>query len=124
MSRELLEINEPADILAALLQYSFQDELSEKSYAEIEDAVVDTKGKTRLFVKQGKRDGLTRKKLVDFISNKRGIASGKIGDIQILDKFSFITLPFHEAETLLSYFKKHKRGTGPLITKAKKGRRK
>ncbi len=120
MSRELLEINEPVDILAALLQYSFQDELSEKTYAEIDDAVVDTKGTTRLFVKQGKKDGLTRRKLVDFIKVKCGIAGGKIGDIRILDKFSFITLPFHEAEILLSYFKKHKRGAGPLITKAKK----
>lgn len=119
MSRELLEHNEPEDILAALLQYSFQDELDAKSYAEIEDAVVDTKGKTRLFVTQGKQDTLTRKKLADFIKDKCGIASGKIRDIQILDKFSFVTLPFHEAEIVLTYFKKRKRGAGPFITKAK-----
>jgi len=64
MSRELLEKNEPDAMLAALLQYSFQDELNEKSYVEIDDsvAVVDTKGKTRLFVTQGRQDGLTRDK--------------------------------------------------------------
>lgn len=123
MSRELLEINEPEDILAAILQYSFQDELNEKSYTEIEDAVVDTKGKTRLFVRQGKQDGLTRKKLVDLIKNKCSIPSGKIRDIQILDKFSFVTLPFHEAEILLAYFKRRKRGPGLFITKAKKVQR-
>lgn len=123
MSRELLERNRPDDILAALLQYSFQDELSEKSYTEIEDATVDTKGKTRLFVTQGKQNGLTRGKLVDFINDKCSIASGKLRDIQILDKFSFVTLPFHEAETVLSFFKKRKRGSGPFITKAKKTRR-
>ncbi len=130
MSRELLKVNEPLDILAALLQHSFQDELSEKSYTEIDDAVVDTKGKTRLLVRQGKQDGLTRNKLIDFIKDKCGIAGGKIKDIHILDKFSFVTLPFNEAETLLSSFKnlknlkKNKKGAGPLITKAKKIRRK
>jgi len=123
MSRELLEENKSEDILAALLQYSFQDELNEKSYAKIEDAVVDTKGKTRLFVKQGKQDGLTRKKLVDFIKGKCDITNDKIRDIQIFDKFSFVTLPFHEAELLLSYFKKRKKGSGLFITKAKKSRK-
>ncbi|MFH0925511.1 MAG: DEAD/DEAH box helicase [bacterium] len=121
MSRELLETNKAEEILAALLQYSFQGELDEKSYAAIEDAIVDRKGKTRLFVTQGKQDGLTRNKLVDFIKDKCNIKSERIRDIQILDKFSFVTLPFHEAEMLLSYFKGRKRGHEPFITKAKKG---
>jgi len=121
MARELLENNEPDAMLAALLQYSFQDELNEKSYAEIEDAVVDTKGKTRLFVTQGKQEGLTRDKLVDFIRDKCGcgLSSAKIRDVQILDKFSFVTLPFHEAEILLTHFKNKKKGKGPFIKKAK-----
>ncbi len=122
MSRELLEMNEPEQILAALLQYTYQGELDEKSYTEIEDAVVDTKGKTRLFVKQGKKDGLTSKKLVDFIKEKCNIPNGKIKDIHILDKFSFVTLPFHEAEILLSYFKKRKKGKGLFMKKAEKKR--
>lgn len=124
MSRELLENNEPENILAALLQYSFLDELDEKSYVEIEEAVVDNKGKTRLFVTQGKKDGLTRNKLENFIKDKCGIKSGRIRDIHILEKFSFITLPFHEAEVILSYFKKGKKSSGPFITKAKKVRKK
>jgi ATP-dependent RNA helicase DeaD len=119
MSRELLEHNEPEDVMAALLQYSFRDELDEKSYTEIQDAIVDTKGKTRLFVTQGKQDGLSRKKLVDFIKDKCDISSDKIRDIQILEKFSFVTLPFHEAEVLLSFFKGRKKKAGPFITKAK-----
>jgi ATP-dependent RNA helicase DeaD len=122
MSRELLEANEAEAVLAALLEYSFQDELDEKSYTEIGNALVDTKGKTRLFVAQGKVDGLTSQKLIHFIQNKCGIKSKKIRDVQILEKFSFITLPFHDAEILLSYFKGKKRGKEPYITKAKKSR--
>jgi len=120
MSQELLKTNESELILAALLQYSFQDELSIKSYVEIAEAVVDKKGKTRLFVKQGKMDGLTRNKLINFITDNCKVPAGKIRDLQILDKFSFVTLPFHDAEILLSYFKKRKRGSSFIITKAKK----
>lgn len=122
MTQELLETSQPQDIIAALLEYSFQDELDEKNYTQISTALVDTKGKTRLFVTQGKKDGLTSQKLVHFIQNKCGIKSKKIRDIQILEKFSFVTLPFHEAETVLSYFKGKKKGKGPFITKAKKAR--
>jgi ATP-dependent RNA helicase DeaD len=125
MANELLSENEPDDILAALLQYSFQDELDAQSYAEIDKAVVDTKGKTRLFVTQGKKVGLTHKKLVKIIKEKCGIKESKIRDIQILDTFSFVTLPFNEAEILLAHFKKKKKGAVPFIKKAKarKGRK-
>jgi len=123
LSRELLGSFVPEDIVAALLQYSFQDELDEKSYTEIETAIVDTKGKTRLFVSHGKKDKLTRNKLADFIKDTCKIPTMKIRDIQILDNFSFVTLPFHEAEILLSHFKKRKKGKGPFIMKARKDRK-
>jgi len=124
MSRELLAGNEPDEVLAALLQYAFHEELDEKSYTEIEDAVaVDNKGKTRLFVAKGKKDGLTPGKLVTFIKDKCGIRDEKIKGVQILEKFSFVTLPFHEAEMLLDHFKKTKKGRWPLITRAKEERK-
>jgi ATP-dependent RNA helicase DeaD len=123
MSRELLENKAPVDIVAALLKHAFGDELDSGKYSEIEDAVVDKKGKTRLFVTQGRKDGLTHKKLVKFIKQKTGISSDKIKDIQILDKFSFMVLPFHDAEKLLTAFKGGKKGVGPFITKAKSKRK-
>jgi len=122
MARELLQENSPEDVLAAFLQYSFQGQLSEDHYAEIEETTVDDKGKTRLFVNQGKKDRLTREKLVQFITDRCRISSSKIRDIQILDKFSFISLPFHEAEVVLSFFKKSKRGSELVVQKAKKSK--
>ena len=120
MARDLLKNKDPEQILGAILQYSFQEELDEKNYVEIADAVVNLKGKTRLFVAQGKMDGLTPKKLIDIIKEKCKIDSDKINQIQILEKFSFVNLPFNEAEILLEYFKKNKKGRYPLITKATK----
>ena len=105
------------------MQYSFQDELVEKSYVEIEDVVIDTKGKTRLFVTHGKKDGLTRDKLVNLIKGISNITHREIRDILILDKFSFVTLPFNKAEILLTYFKNRKGRSGPFIAKAKKNRK-
>lgn len=123
MSRELLKDRSAEDIMAALLEYSFHEELDEENYTEIEDAVVDLKGKTRLFVAQGKKDGLTRNNLIKIIRDKCHIGSDKIRQVQILDKFSFVTLPLHEAEFVLEHFKKKKKGRYPLITKAKKERK-
>ncbi len=123
MSKDLLLKNDPEHVLAALLQQSFAGELDEESYAQIKEGVVDSKGKTRLFVGQGKENGLTNKKLADIIKDKCRISNDKIRDIQILDRFSFVTLPFHEAETVLSYFKTKKRSSGIYITKAKKGKK-
>ncbi|MBI5407740.1 MAG: DEAD/DEAH box helicase [Nitrospirae bacterium] len=124
MSRELLTDHEAEEVLAALLQYAFHEELDEKHYTEIEDVAVDTKGKTRLFVARGKKDGLTPGKLVEFIKNKCNIKDDKIKGIQILEKFSFVTLPFQEAEMLLEHFKRNKKGRWPLITMAKERRKK
>lgn len=120
LSQELLFDNNPEDMLAALLQFTFKGELEEKNYTEIEDAKVEAKGKTRLFVGQGKRDGLTRKKLMDIIKDKCRIPSGKINEVQILDRCSFISLPFPEAEKVLSFFKSGRQKSGLYITRAKK----
>ncbi|MFH1309699.1 MAG: DEAD/DEAH box helicase [Candidatus Omnitrophota bacterium] len=120
LSRDLLKQNPPEDILAALLQHSFGGELDAKSYSHINETVVDKKGKTRLFITQGKKDGLTRKKLLDFIQKKSNVSGKKIEDIKILDKFSFATLPFNEAEIVLASFKKGKKRSGIVIQKANK----
>lgn len=107
---DFLETSEPEKVLAALLKYSFQDELDEKNYNEIREPSIDDKGKTRLFVGLGKRDGMTPKKLVNFIKQEPKVNDKKIKDVKIFDKFSFITVPFGEAEILLDIFKRKKDG--------------
>jgi ATP-dependent RNA helicase DeaD len=42
-----------------------------------------------------------------------------IQEVQILDTFSFITVPFREAGVILEVFKKQGRGKIPLVVKAK-----
>jgi ATP-dependent RNA helicase DeaD len=61
--------------------------------------------------------------MIDFVRDKCGVKSGNVRDIQILDKFSFLTLSFHDAEILLSHFKKRKSGQGTLFSKVRKTRK-
>ena len=122
LSRDLLAKNDPEEILAALLQHSFGGEIDTKSYSNINETVIDKNGKTRLFVTQGQKDGLTRKKLIQFIEGKTNIRGDKIEDIKILDKFSFVTLPFNEAETVLAAFKAGGKRSDLTIQKAKTGK--
>jgi ATP-dependent RNA helicase DeaD len=119
MAAELIQEAPEEDILAAVLQHAFKDELDESSYHEIRDVLVDKKGKTRLFVAQGRANGMTPQKMVNMIHQETGVWKNAIQEVQILDTFSFITVPFREAGVILEVFKKQGRGKIPLVVKAK-----
>ena len=119
MAQELLEQSKPRETLAALLQHMFQEELDASNYREINDAfVVDKKGKTRLFVTQGRKDGLTPKRLLTFLDEKCRIPSRNVWDIQIMETFAFVSLPFQDAERVLATFNRGN-STELAFTKAK-----
>lgn len=120
LAQEMLKEGEAEKVLAALLKHSFQDELDESSYNEIRDVSIDRKGTTRLFVALGKIDGMTPRKLVTFIKQQAKVHSEKIKDIQIFDTFSFVTVPFEEAEIMLNIFKKKMGGKRPMVERAKR----
>lgn len=111
--------NDPQTVLAALLKKSYRNELDVSSYNQIREVSVDKKGKTRLFIALGKMDKMAPKKLLNFINQKTQIDVSKIRDLQIFEKFSFITVPFTEAEIILRTFKKENKRR-PMVTKAKK----
>lgn len=124
-ARRLLEENSPTEMLAALLNYSFEEELNPAAYGEIKELgvrgrQVDQEGKTRLFVALGKKDKFNPRKLADLIMSRVSIKSKQIRDIQVMDKFSFITVPFEKAEKIVVSFKE--KGQKPLITHVKKNR--
>ena len=119
----MLEHNNPADILAALLNYCFEEELNPDAYGEIKEVgtkgkQLDQQGKARLFVALGKRDKINARKLVDLIMSRVSVKPQHIRDIQVMEKFSFITVPFEKAEKIVVSFKE--KGKKPLITHARK----
>ncbi|RLD10210.1 MAG: ATP-dependent helicase [Chlamydiae bacterium] len=122
-AKKLLEENNPTKILAAILNYCFEEELNPDSYGEIKEVAakgrqLDNHGKTRLFVALGKKDQLNPKKLIKLITGRVHIKSKQINDIQIMEKFSFVTVPFDKAEKIVISFKE--KGKRPLFTHANK----
>jgi ATP-dependent RNA helicase DeaD len=116
---ELLEEHDAMDVVAALLKYSFKEELDPSTYKEIEKVTINTSGKSRLFVALGTMDDFTPKKLVEYIEKETGVEGRKIRDVRVFEKFSFITVPFEDAELILEIFKKKKRGKRPIISRAR-----
>ncbi len=123
MANELLAEQESEQVLASILKHIFQDELDVKNYNEIRGGgnltPVDLQGTTRLFVALGKLDEMTPRKLANFIKQETDVSDKIIRDMKIFDKFSFITVPFEDAEVILDIFKRKKRGKRPIVVKAK-----
>jgi len=123
-AKNLLEDKNPTDILAAVLNYCFEDELNPESYGSVKEFgsnkgdTVDKKGKARLFVSLGKKDNLNPKKLVELITGRVQLKSKQISDVQVMEKFSFVTVPFDKAEKIVISFKE--KGQRPIISHAKR----
>ena len=122
-AKQLLETDAPTEVVASLLAYSFEDELNPEIYGEVQEfgkrgRPLDRQGTTRLFIALGKKDAMDAGKLKSLIRKKARIESNIIHDIEMLDKFSFITVPFEAAEHILKSFKKT--GRRALVTRANK----
>lgn len=112
MAEDIIAQNGPDIALAALLKLAFKDELDENSYSEIRTVSVDTKGKARLFIALGKLDGYNSKKIVELLKDKANIPDSMIDDVKVMDAFSFVTIPFKEAERTLEILNAMRRGSG------------
>ena len=119
LAEELVQDEEPMAVIAALLKYSFRDELDEENYRQLRKVSVDRKGKTRLFVAKGSNTGMTKPKMADYITDKTGVRGHLIDDIRIFDNFSFITVPYEESQVILEIFKNERHGHRPLVVEAK-----
>jgi len=120
MAIELLDGRLAESVVAALLKHSFDDQLNEAKYKQIREvSSTSVEGKARLFVALGRQDGATPVKLIDEIKETVNIDSRLIQDIRIFDAFSFITVPFEEAEMIIDAFKERSRGRKPLVERAK-----
>ncbi len=119
LTETLLEQFEAETLMKGVLKYFLKGSLSSDAYADIKDVSVDRGGKTRLFVAKGRKDGYNVKKIIDLIQSEVMIPSYKIRDIRIFDAFSFVSMPFEEAEQLLYSLNKKSKRRRPLVTLAK-----
>lgn len=103
-AESILKDNDPVEVLAAILKYSFQDQLNEKQYKEINEVSINKKGTSRLFVSLGRKDGLSTRSLIKMITNETKVRAGSIDDVKVMESFSFLTVSFEDAEIILKSF--------------------
>jgi ATP-dependent RNA helicase DeaD len=123
-AKDLLEVNKPAKILAALLSYAFNEELDPGTYGKVKEfkaqgRELDKQGKSRLFVALGKKDKMHADSLSKLIVDTVDIKARDITDVQVMDNFSFLTVPFESAEAIIKAFKAGKKGQKPLVMHAR-----
>ena len=134
LAKEILADREAEVITAAILRHAYGDEFLVQNYVTQQTATNSRKSEvtsrgnsdgarfddqTRLFVALGKRDGYNPKKLLELLSTECKTPARKVKDIRILDNFSFISVPFDEAEIILKTINSNDRKK-PLISRAKK----
>lgn len=147
LAKNLMGDNPTEVVVAALLRHAYSDEFLPQSYKIIDrpkssgsrfedNRSSGSRGassnsrsggynenlgddQTKLFVALGKKDGMNPKKLLEFLHEKVKTPARKVKDIRILDAFSFITVPFEEAETILRGINANN-DRRPLITRAKR----
>ena len=93
---ELMRDFSPQDIAAASLKYAFTQrdtELSEFDFSKSFGNTGAQKGMVRLFITIGRQQNITPRDFVKTISEETGIPPNAVGDISILDKFSFVEVP-------------------------------
>ena len=118
-AKELLNGEQALDIVAALLKHAYDDILDENNYNEISEVKLEKSGKVRLFIALGRKNAMTPKKLVDYVIKRSKVDDRKIKNVEVFENFSFMSVPFTEAEIILEAFQKEKNGKKPLVEKAK-----
>lgn len=101
IAAELLESYAPDVALGALLRLAFRSELDQSNYPEIRSFSVDRKGKARLFLALGGRDGYTARRIVEMLKRKCGLRDKNIDDVRVFENYSLVSVPFSDAEAVV-----------------------
>ncbi len=74
-----------------------------------------TMGITRLFLTTGRRDGASVISILQMIEKDFGVSGKLVGDIDIMNDYTFVSVPFPEAETILDAFHEMKKKQRPPV---------
>lgn len=132
IAKNLIANHSPEVAAAAILRHAYGDEFLTQNYTQqtySDSSRQDSGGhrnnedrfddQTRLFVALGKKDGYNPRKLLELLNTECKTPARKVKDIRILDNFSFITVPFDEAEIILRTINTDQKRK-PLISRAKR----
>jgi len=98
LADEILATLEPRDAVAALAAAAYAGDLDPRRYGEVREVSVDSAGTARLYIGLGKRDGIWPKDIAAAVKKLTDLPDRMIDSIEVLENFSFATVPFEAAE--------------------------
>ncbi len=101
MAKELVEENDPIEVMAALLKNTFGDELVQSSYREINAINQAHQGRADLVCALGRVHGMSPRRLVDFVSQSAKIKPFSIQHVRVQGERTTFTVPGNEAEKVI-----------------------
>lgn len=130
IAQQLLDGKDPEQLVASLLNHFYKDELDVSKYQNINGGSRDRDergpsrfseeaGFTRLFIARGRKDGLDKRRLIDYLIEQVGAEDKDLQDVSVRDDFSFVSAPLQVAERILQTFADNSPEGRPLITRAK-----
>lgn len=122
IAKDLLEIEDPETIVAAMIRLYHNDEFKKETYKIIRENKAGgsraPSGKVRLFIAKGRRDDLDRIGVKKFIEQASGVDLKQVREVDVFDEFSFMNVLPNEADAILRVFKDMNRRK-PLVVQAK-----
>ncbi|WP_320127697.1 DEAD/DEAH box helicase [uncultured Sphaerochaeta sp.] len=130
LAQQLLEDNTAEQVVLTLLNHFYKDDLDESKYKNIghsggereprrDSRYSEESGFTRLFIARGRKDGLDKRRLIDYLIEQVGAQDQDLQDVSVRDDFSFVSAPLQVAERILQTFSDRSTDGRPLITRAK-----
>ena len=129
IAEQILEGKKAESLIASLLEHFYKDELDATKYQQLSGGrgrdrderqrPQENSGFTRLFIARGRKDGLDKRMLVDYLIEQVGAEDRDIQDVSVRDDFSFVSAPLQVAERILATFSANSPEGKPIITKAK-----
>ncbi|MBU0934797.1 MAG: DEAD/DEAH box helicase [Spirochaetes bacterium] len=98
LADEILTALSPRDAVAALAAAAFSGDLDPRKYGEVREVSVDSAGTARLYIGLGKRDGVWPRDIAEAVKKLTGLPDRMVDLIEVLENFSFATVPFEAAE--------------------------
>lgn len=120
LADELLSSLSPRNALAALAAAAYSDDLDPSRYGEVRDVSVDSAAQARLYVGLGKIDGAWPKDVVAAVKRLTGLPDRLIDDVEVLERFSFVSVPYEAAEKAIAEARRQ-RGAPPVRIATPKG---
>lgn len=119
MAQILLETYEPEQLVAGLLRSGYAELLDSGQYRDIRNASPNIAKATRLFIAKGKKHGMSKRAIVEYITKVSGVTGNRIQQVQVMTDFSFASVSLRDAEIILKSFQRSKPGKKSVVTKAK-----